>query len=134
MAIEIRDLAPYLQIFDMQTSLQFYGDKLGFEVSSADNDSDERINWVLLKLNGVTLMLNTQYELRKRPPVPDVARRACHSDTTIYFGCPDVDATYEHLRAQGVEVKAPKITQYGFKAIWLSDPDGYGLCFHWPAK
>jgi len=134
MAIEIRGLAPYLEVFDMPTSLQFYRDKLGFELAGSDNDSDEQRNWVLLRLNGVELMLNTQYELRKRPSAPDPVRTAVHRDTTIYFGCPDVDATYEHLRSQGLEVKKPVITQYGFKAIWLKDPDGYGLCFHWPTK
>ncbi len=117
----------------MQTSLQFYGDKLGFEVIALPRiQMNESIGCCSSSM--ASHDVETQYELRKRPPVPDVARRAGHSDTTIYFGCPDVDATYEHLRAQGVEVKAPKITQYGFKAIWLSDPDGYGLCFHWPAK
>jgi catechol 2,3-dioxygenase-like lactoylglutathione lyase family enzyme len=132
MAIEIKGLAPYFEVFDMPTSLQFYRDKLGFEVVGSDNEAGDPVNWVLLRLNGVDLMLNTQHELSRRPPAPDPARRAAHRDTVIYFGCPDVDAAYEHLRAHGVDLKEPQITQYGFKAIRLADPDGYGLCFHWP--
>jgi glyoxylase I family protein len=27
----------------------------------------------------------------------------------------------------------PMVTHYGFKSISLTDPDGYVLCFHWPA-
>jgi hypothetical protein len=38
------------------------------------------------------------------------------------------------LRAQGVEVKRPQRTGYGYNAISLSDPDGYHLYFHWPAE
>jgi glyoxylase I family protein len=134
MAIEIRGLSPYLEVFDMPTALQFYRDKLGFEVVFADNDSDERINWVMLRMNGTDLMLNTQYDISKRPPSPDHARRAAHADTTIYFGCPNVQAAYEHMRSKGLDVKEPFTTQYNFKAIRLSDPDGYRLCFHWPVE
>jgi glyoxylase I family protein len=84
---------------------------------------------VAYKLNGVELMLNTAYEKQDRPRVPDTARMASHADTTIYFGCPDTDALYAHLAEKGVEVKEPCITSYGFKALSLSDPDGYGRVF-----
>ncbi len=136
MAIEIRGLTPYLEVFDMATSLGFYRDKLGFELANSNDPSKARgqLNWVLLRMNGAELMLNTQYELHERPPAPDPARTAGHRDTAIYFACPDVDAAYEHLRSRGVEVKKPVITRYGFKALSLRDPDGYGLIFHWPVK
>jgi glyoxylase I family protein len=67
------------------------------------------------------------------PAAPDTARIAAHGDTTLYFGCPDVDAAYRHLRAQGVAVKEPKIAPYGMKQLYVRDPDGYLLCFQWPA-
>jgi glyoxylase I family protein len=138
MAIEIRGMAPLLQVFDMPTSIAFYRDKLGFEVATTSagpkpgNDHD-RFGWALLRLNGAELMLNTAYEDDARPPAPDPARVAAHDDTAIYFGCPDVDAAYAHLRERGVNVKAPTIAPYGMKQLYLTDPDGYSLCFQWPA-
>ena len=69
-----------------------------------------------------------------RPPVPDLARVAAHDDTIIYFGCPDVDAAYAHLRTKGLDVKEPHIAPYGMKQLYLHDPDGYGLCFQWPTN
>ena len=92
------------------------------------------VNSALLKLNGVELMLNTAYEDHPRPSVPDPARIAAHDDTAIYFGCPDVDAAYAHLRARGVAVKEPEGAHYGMKQLHVSDPDGYNLCFQWPAR
>jgi len=133
MAIEIRGMAPLLQVFDMHTSIAFYRDVLGFEVVTTSTPRGEHFDWALLKLNAVELMLNTAYEDDARPPVPDPARIAAHDDTAIYFGCPDVDATYAHLRARGVTVKEPKIAHYGMKQLYVSDPDGYSLCFQWPA-
>lgn len=130
MAVRIDGLAPLLQVFDMPTAVRFYRDVLGFEVATTDGKPAEQCDWCLLRLNGTELMLNTAYEADDRPPAPDPVRIASHNDTAIYFGCPDVDATYEHLRANGVKLKKPEITHYGFKQISLHDPDGYCLVFH----
>jgi glyoxylase I family protein len=137
MAIDIRGLAPLLQVFDMPTSIAFYRDKLGFEVattSAGPKPENDQFGWALLRLNGIELMLNTAYEDDARPLTPNPARIAAHDDTAIYFGCPDVDAAYAYLRERGVNVKAPKIAPYGMKQLYVADPDGYGLCFQWPTK
>ncbi len=81
MAIEIRGMAPLLQVFDMHTSIAFYRDVLGFEVVTTSTPRGEHFDWALLKLNAVELMLNTAYEDDARPPVPDPARIAAHDHT-----------------------------------------------------
>jgi len=134
MAIGIQGTAPLLQVFDMPTSIKFYRDVLGFEVVTTSTPRSEHFDWALLRLNGVELMLNTAYEEDARPPAPDPARLAVHEDTCLYFGCPDVDAAYAYLRTRGVAAKEPKIAPYGMKQLYVSDPDGYNLCFQWPAK
>ena len=131
MAITTQGMAPLLQVFDMPTSISFYRDKIGFEVVDPTNDD---VDWALLRLSGTELMLNTAYEKRDRPQGPDLARTAAHADTSIYFGCPDVDAAYNFLRENGVALDKPVITSYGWKAIYVYDPDNYCLCFHWPNK
>jgi glyoxylase I family protein len=134
-AIEIRGLTPLFQVFDMPTSMAFYRDVLGFEVvSSSPVKQDGSSNWVLLALNGVELMLNTAYEDDDRPSAPDPARVAAHEDAAIYFGCPDVDAVYAHLRANGIDAKPPRVAPYGMTQLYVADPDGYNLCFQWPAR
>src|ERR1700687_3679727 len=112
MGIEIRGMAPLLQVFDMPTSIAFYRDLLGFEVGGTSKPGND-FYWALLKFKDVELMLNTAYEAHDRPPAPDPARIAAHGDTCIYFGCPDVDAAYTHLRAQGIDVKKPVVQHYG---------------------
>ena len=131
MAIEIRGMAPLLQVFDMPTSIAFYRDVLGFEVESTSKPGGEHFDWALLKLNGVELMLNTAYEEDARPPGPDPGRIAAHDDTAIFFGCPDVDAAYAHLRSRAENVNEPKVAPYGMKQLYVTDPDGYELCFQW---
>lgn len=133
MAIEIRGLAPLLQVFDMPTSIKFYCEGLGFEMAGNDGKPAPHNDWVLLRLNGWELMLNTAYEADQRPPVPNPAHIAAHEDTAIYFSCPDVDGAYAYLREKGIQSKEPKIAPYGMKQLYLTDPDGYVLCFQWRA-
>jgi glyoxylase I family protein len=134
MAIDIRGLAPLLSVFDMPTSVKFYCEGLGFEVVSADGKPAPNFDWVLLRLNGSELMLNTLYEEGERPPTPDPARVAAHGDAAIYFGCPDVDGAYACLREVGIDVREPRVAWYGMKQLYLTDPDGYLLCFQWRAE
>jgi len=128
--ITIRGMAPLLQVYDMPASIHFYRDILGFEVVNPTGSDD--VDWVLLRLQGVELMLNTRYEKPDRPVAPDPVRVAVHEDTAIYFGCPDVQAAYTYLLARGAPVKEPVITGYGFRALYVTDPDGFDLVFHWP--
>ena len=132
MPMDIHGVAPLLQVFDMPTALHFYRDVLGFEVFGRSEPGDN-CNWVLLKLHGAEVMLNTAYEADDRPAAPDPARVASHGDTCLFFGCKDLDAAYHHLGAHGLKVKEPKVAPYGMKQLWFTDPDGYGLCLQWPA-
>jgi catechol 2,3-dioxygenase-like lactoylglutathione lyase family enzyme len=126
-------LAPLLEVFDMPTSIEFYRDALGFAVIATCNPGPN-FGWALLSLNGVELMLNTAYDAAERPPVPDPARKAAHRDTAMYFACPNVDAAYAYLRAAGLAARGPQTAPYGMRQLYLSDPDGYTLCFQWPAS
>jgi glyoxylase I family protein len=134
MPIDMRDLCPLIQVFDMPTSVRFYRDILGFEViSSAPARAPDDFGWCWLKLNDTELMLNTAYDYGERPPVPDPARVAAHDDTGLFIGCPDVDAAYQHLLDKGLKIYPPKVTHYGMKQLSLKDPDGFGICFQWKA-
>jgi glyoxylase I family protein len=132
MPLELEGMVPLLQVYDMPTSIRFYCGQLGFELVNKSQTGND-FGWALLQLNGVELMLNTRYENDHRPPAPDPQRVAAHDDVCLYFGCRDVDAAYRYLTAQGFDVKKPVIRPYGMKQLTIVDPDGYPLCFQWPA-
>ena len=134
MSIEVRGVCTLLQVFDMPTSVRFYRDVLGFEIVQTTPRVGDQFDWGLLRLNNTEVMLNTAYEQDDRPAQPDSARIAAHRDTCLYFGCPDVDGAYRHLLAHGIDVKEPEIAPWGSKQLYLRDPDGYTLCFQWPAE
>ena len=134
MGIEVRGMAPLLEVFDMPTSIAFYRDVLGFTIRTTDGKPVPNNDWVWLERDEVHLMLNTAYESDQRPAEPDRKRMAAHHDVCLYFGCPDVDAAYRYLREKGMKPDAPKVGPYGMKQLYLLDPDGYNLCFQWRAE
>lgn len=133
MSIEVEGVCTLLQVFDMPASVRFYRDVLGFEIGETSQREGDQFDWGWLRLNNTYLMLNTAYEQDDRPAQPEPARISAHGDTCLYFRCPDVDAAYQHLRSHGLDLKEPKVAPYGMKQLYVSDPDGYMLCFQWPA-
>ena len=87
----------------------------------------------MLRSGTVELMLNNMYEDNIRPTAPDAARQAAHRDAVIYLGCCDLDRAREHLLSKGVAAPEPKTTYYGMRQMTIHDPDGYTICFQWPA-
>ena len=136
MALDVRGLTPLLSVFDMPTSVRFYRDLLGFEVAMSSPPVEEvMFHWCLLRLGGAELMLNTEYEFDSdRPAERPPAFTQAHSKVCLYIGCLDVDAAWEELKDKVATIKKPVVTRYSMKQMYLSDPDGYGLCFQWQAS
>jgi uncharacterized glyoxalase superfamily protein PhnB len=131
MAIGATSVTALFQAFDMRKSVAFYCDALGFELVRK-HEPEGNLYWAMLKLDQAVIMLNSMFEAENQPEKPP--QRPGHGDVCLYFQCPDVDAAYEHLRAKGLNVAAPKVAYYGMKQLYLKDPDGYELCFQQPAK
>jgi catechol 2,3-dioxygenase-like lactoylglutathione lyase family enzyme len=135
MPIDVRGVCPLIQVFDMPTSVRFYRDVLGFTlVSNAEIRAPDEFGWCMLRHDdGSEIMLNTAYDYGERPETPDLARAPGHGDVCLYIGCPDVDAAYRFLCEKGLELKPPHVTWYGMKQLYVTDPDGFGICFQWQA-
>lgn len=133
MAIEMHGLVPLLQVFDMNESLHFYRDLLGFEVVQASPEVETPEgrfpHWTWLRCGSAELMLNTAYDSGERPDARVEMRERGHGDIGLFIGCPDVDAAWRELTAKGLELQPPREAGYGMKQLYLRDPDGYGLCF-----
>jgi catechol 2,3-dioxygenase-like lactoylglutathione lyase family enzyme len=55
----------------------------------------------------------------------------CESQTTIYFECDDLDATYEKLRGRGIRFdQEPRDQTWLWREAYLRDPDGNLICLY----
>src|SRR5262249_14881635 len=90
---------------DQSRALEFYTKKLGLKVFTDQTMGDER--WIELKANGAETML----VLFKQP-------KDIPSPPAVVFVTDNVQATYEELKAKGVEfVQPPKKEHWGEHAI-----------------
>jgi catechol 2,3-dioxygenase-like lactoylglutathione lyase family enzyme len=134
MPLELNGLCPLLQVYDMPTSVRFYRDVLEFAIVSTSPalGPPDDFHWVWLRGHGCELMLNTAYDTGERPEKPDPARVHAHRDVSLYFHCPSADQAAATLREKGLSVRDPQNAPYGWRQLYLNDPDGYSLCFQQP--
>jgi catechol 2,3-dioxygenase-like lactoylglutathione lyase family enzyme len=104
-----------IPVRDQQQALEFYTEKLGFEVLS-DQPMNETQRWIELGIAGA----QTRVVLFTMPGHED--RMGGQSDIT--FLSHDVQKTFEEMTAKGVEfVRAPKTEPWGTSAVF-KDLDG----------
>ena len=116
----IQQVVPFLMITNMEASLRFYVEGLGFTITNKWID-EGRLRWCWLQLEGAALMLQ-EY----RPDhIPTIKRG---EGVSICFQCKDALALYRTFLSRGLAPREPFVGN----AMWvtiITDPDGYKLDF-----
>jgi lactoylglutathione lyase len=120
----VRDLHPLLLVANMERSLAFYRDKLGFRLVHSWSP-EGRIAWCHVERGGAGLMLQQACEEDGDP-------QGWGRGIVFYFQADDADALHAEFTANGLTLAPPAIAFYGMKQVFLRDPDGYELCFQNP--
>jgi predicted enzyme related to lactoylglutathione lyase len=105
-----------IYVEDQQRALDFYVDKLGFELR-ADQPNGPDMRWIEVAPPGAdtTLILLTPQGLEAR----------IGTWSNIVYDCDDMDATYAQLRDKGVEFsQPPEVQPWGMKMALFKDIDG----------
>ena len=124
---DVRLAVPFFNVKDIEASLRFYVEGLGFTITR-QWDPDGRIRWCWLELGGVAVMLQ-QYWKDGRPggwPTGPLSQ-----GMSICFMCADAIAVYRRSRARGLNPSRPFVGN----SLWVTsfvDPDGYRLDFESP--
>lgn len=107
----------FFEVNNMEESLHFYGDLLGFEIGNYNPESDPpMVTFQVGKLK-LTLVQHLETMLRRGRGV------------SFFLGVDDVDEYYQTLRSRGVDIQAPIEEGWGGRFITLEDPDKYRLFF-----
>jgi len=123
----IKQAVPFLAVTNMETSLRFYLDGLGFRMTNKWIN-EGKLRWCWLEHGGATLMLQ---EFRKEGHDSWTPEGKLGVGVSIYFICQDALVIYREITARGVQAGKPFVGN----AMWVtqvSDPDGYKLFFESP--
>jgi uncharacterized glyoxalase superfamily protein PhnB len=120
-ATSIRHLWPLLAVRDINRSVDFYQNKLGFSVAGRA-EADGRLFWCRVERGGASIMLQQADD-------EDGPAESWGRGVTLYFVCDDADAMHAELVSLGVQVQPVSVAEYGMKQLFVPEPDGYAICF-----
>ena len=113
----------FLEVNNLQESVEFYGQQLGFTVEAVTLEAEPPM--ATLRAGRLKIMLAEQ--------LLTMARRG--RGVHFFLGVTDVDAYYKELIERGLDVAPPTDEGWGGRFITLEDPDRYRLFFvNWHGK
>lgn len=131
----ITEVVPFLGVTNMDVSLKFYIDGLGFEMKHhwipdrSEDAPDGRIRWCWLTLGQASLMLQ---EFWKQGQQANVPKDKLGVGVSLNFQCRDSLALYREFKSRGIEMPKRPSVGNGLWVVNVTDPDGYALYFASP--
>jgi lactoylglutathione lyase len=120
----LTQVVPFLGVTDMERSIRFYVDGLGFTMRSKW-EPEGRIRWCWLTCGGASLMLQ---EFVKEGHGGRRPEGVLGQGVSLSFQCEDAVALYREFRSRGIEANEPFVGNSMWVTV-LRDPDGYKLDF-----
>jgi catechol 2,3-dioxygenase-like lactoylglutathione lyase family enzyme len=115
---------PFFNVTDIEASLRFYVDGLGFVLTNHWSP-EGRIRWCWLELDKVAVMLQEYWRDGRQAGAPECR---LGQGMSICFFCEDALAVYHDLTGRGVAATRPFVGN-GLWVTSVTDPDGYELYF-----
>ena len=119
----ITELVPMMICNDVQATIKFYQEVLGFEVRDRMDDVGTS-GWASLERGAVSLMLASPSYI----PAPKPTEGQL-SEVLFYFYTDDVVGLRNHIVECGYQVSDFAVRFYQMKEIELTDPEGHVLIF-----
>jgi catechol 2,3-dioxygenase-like lactoylglutathione lyase family enzyme len=120
-------ISPCFIVSDVDQTIAFYRDKLGFETRF--REPDEGAFFAIIGREGVQIFIKSERDVL---PVPNNTRHP-HLRLDAFVYAPDPDALAAEFAEQGAAFSKPlEDTHDGLRGFEISDPDGYVLFFGRP--
>ena len=127
----VKQAVPFFGVTDMQASLRFYVDGLGFKMKNSwipapqESNPDGKIRWCWLELGEAAIML--QEFLPERRP-----KETLGTGASVSFTCEDALALYHDFKSRGIPTRKRPFVGNRLWVVPVTDPDGYHLEFASP--
>jgi lactoylglutathione lyase len=120
----VKEVIPFFNVWDMEGSLRYYIDGLGFSMKHKWI-VDGKVRWCRLVLGGAALMLQ---QFAREGHDSWVPSGTVGEGVSLHFTCGDALAIYYAVRSRGIDASEPQVGN-GMWVTGLRDPVGYRLFF-----
>jgi uncharacterized glyoxalase superfamily protein PhnB len=130
-SVNIKQAVPFFGVTNMESSLRFYVDGLGFKMKNywipdrAEDHPDGRIRWCWLELGDAAIMLQ-EFRPGGRP------KETLGTGVNVCFQCEDALALYREFKSRGIQTRKRPSVGNRLWVVPLTDPDGYRIEFSSP--
>lgn len=126
MAYTLNRLTPNLLVADVERSVAFYRDVLGFSVEITVPD-DGPLVFASVQSGPVEIFLNAvEPAVAEYPAFRD---RPIGGTLTLFIGCEDIARIHDELQSRAPIVMPLEKKWYGVTEFAITDPDGYIITF-----
>jgi len=129
-AAEISGISPFFIVSDVPSSMAFYVDRLGFEITFQGPEPDD-IFFGIVRRGGAQILMKEVGV----PPVPNYTRdiKKGIARWDAFVSVPDPEALAAEFASRNVEFFQPlRDTHDGLRGFEIKDADGYLLFFGRP--
>ena len=128
----ISGISPFFIVADVPTTLSFYRDMLGFEITFRGPTPEDEF-FGIVRRDRATIMfkalgVNSDGKEVSVEPLPNYNREPAFS-WDAYLEVPDPDGLAAEFAARGVPFSVPLTEGDGLRGFVIEDLDGYGLYF-----
>jgi hypothetical protein len=123
----VQQAVPFFMVRDIDASVRFYVDGLGFRVTHQWVDAG-KLRWCWLEHGGAAVMLQ-QFWQDGHPAKPQ--GETLGVGVSVYFICKDACALWREFVSRGVSAERPFVGN-GMWVTGVAAPDGYQLFFESP--
>jgi len=139
----VKQAVPFFGVTNMEASLRFYVDGLGFKMKHCwipnreedmkhwwipNREGDKpngRIRWCWLELGDAAIMLQEFLPERQ-------AQETLGTGASVCFMCEDALELYREFKSHGIQTRKPPFVGNRLWVVPLTDPDGYRIEFESP--
>jgi lactoylglutathione lyase len=130
-SVNVKQAVPFFGVTNMEASLRFYIDGLGFKMKNqwipdrTEDNPDGRIRWCWIELGEAAIML--QEFLPERRP-----KETLGTGVNVCFQCEDALALYREFKSRGIQTRNRPFVGNRLWVVPVTDPAGYRMEFSSP--
>jgi uncharacterized glyoxalase superfamily protein PhnB len=126
MPITFKKLTPNLVVANVERSVAFYRDVLGFAFAFGVPDQEPRVFAAVVR-DGIEIFFNLPDPANE--DYPDLRNRPIGGALTQFIEVEEIDALYQQIRGKARIAMPLKDQFYGMREFAIADPDGWLITF-----